>query len=282
MAEALRRGLSELGWTEGQNILVEYRYAEGQSQRYAAMMAEFVNLKVDVIVSGGGERAARAAKQLTQTIPIVVPVMADPVAAGLVENLARPGGNITGQSMQDTDISSKRLHFLRQLVPTLERVAILDDPGRPPVIMRATESAARAMGLQPLVFSAGRRLEDLEHAFNAMREAHTEALMVPPSSLFNAQRQRLVDLAAQHRLVTIYEHRRFTEIGGLIAYGPNIVEMYRSAARYVDKILKGAKPADLPIEQPTKFELVINLKTAKALDLTIPPLLLFQATEVIE
>lgn len=283
LGEALRQGLAELGWVEGQNILIEYRYAEGQRERYSAMMKELVDLEVDVIVSGGGGAAARAAMRLTDTIPIVIPVAGDPVAAGLVASLARPGGNVTGQSMQDAEVSTKRMQFLHQLLPDLKRVAILQDPRAlsSAYAVRATEAAARAIGLQLKILSVD-YLAELDGAFAAMKEEGTEALIVLSSSFFNMNRRQLIDLVAQHHLVAIYEHQSFVGAGGLMSYGPDITAMYRSAARYVDKILKGASPTELPIEQPTKFNLVINLETAKALGIEVPPSILLQADKVIQ
>jgi ABC-type uncharacterized transport system substrate-binding protein len=280
-ADALRRHLAELGWVDGQTLLIEERYAEGRPERYPALIAELIRLKVDVLVAGGGTAGARAAKRATGTIPIVMPVMGDPVAAGLVASLARPGGNITGLSMLNTEISAKRVELLREVLPKVERVAVLRDPATPQADVDATQVAARTLGLR-LQFLSASRPEEFQGAFQAARQASAEALIVLASGFFNTQRRRLVDLAAQSRLIAVYEHREFPYSGGLMSYGPNLVDMNRRAAKYIDKILKGAKPADLPIEQPTVFELVINLKTAKALGLTIPPSVLARADEVIE
>jgi len=279
--EALTRGLTELGWVDGQNILIDYRSAEGRPERFPALLAELISLKVDIIVAGGGTVGARAAKHATSTIPIVMPVVTDPVGAGLVSSLARPGGNITGLSMLNTEISAKRAELLRDVLPRAERVAVLRDPAADPTQAGTTQATARALGLRLQVLSVSRS-DEFPAAFEAARKARAEGLIVLASSFFNAHRRELVNLAAQNRLVTVYEHREFPDAGGLMSYGPNIVEMYRRAAYFVDKILKGAKPGDLPIEQPTKFELVINLKTAKALGLTIPPSLLGRADEVIQ
>lgn len=284
-ADALRRGLAEHGWVEGRNILVDYRYAEGQSARYPSFVAELIGLKVDLLVAGGG--SVQVAKQATSTIPIVFPAITDPVAAGLVASLARPGGNVTGQAQLDTEITAKRMQLLRELVPGMERLAVLRGIFSPQakiqgdVMEAAALSAARSIGLRPQVISVS-HMEELSGVLNSAREAGAEALMVLASAYFTADRQRVVDLAAENRLVAIYEHRDFADAGGLVSYGPNIAEMYRSTARYVDKILKGAKPDDLPIEQPTTFELVINLKTAKVLGLKIPPSILLRADRVIE
>ena len=280
-AEALRRGLADLGWVEGQNLLIEWRYAEGRPERYPALMEELIRLKVDILVAGGGTAGAQVAKRATSTIPIVLPVIGDPVAAGLVSSLARPGGNVTGLSMQNTEISAKRVELLREVLPTVERVAVLRDPAAPPADVNATQVAARSLGLRLQLLSVGRRGE-LHGAFQTVMRSGAEALIVLASGFFNTQRRQLVDLAAQHRLVTVWEHRDFAEAGGLMSYGPNLVDMNRRAAKYVDRILKGAKPADLPVEQPTVFELVVNMKTAKTLALTIPPSVLARADEVIE
>ena len=275
--ESLRRGLAELGWVEGRNILIEVRYAEGRMDRFPTMLAELIGLEVELIVAGG---SADAAKQATSTIPIVLPAVTDPVARGLVASLARPGGNITGLSQLDTETTVKRMELLRAIVPKLERVAVLSSV-ETPAQRDAMESAARALGLKLQTLTA-RRVEDLDGTFRAAANAHSEALIVLASALFTAHHRRVVDLAAQHRLVTVYEHRDFVDAGGLMSYGPNFEGLYRSAARYVDKILKGAKPADLPVEQPTNLELVINMKTAKALGITIPQLVLVRADRVIE
>jgi len=280
-ADALRRGLAELGWVEGQNLIIEDRYAEGRPERYPALIAELIHLNVNVLVAGGGTAGAQAAKRATGTIPIVMPVMGDPVAAGLVASLARPGGNVTGLSMLNTEISAKRVELLREVLPNVERVAVLRDPAAPPADVDATQAAARALGLRLQLLSASRP-EEFDGAFQAARKSRAEALIVLASGFFNTQRRRLVDLAAQNRLIAVWEHRDFANAGGLMSYGPNLVDMNRRAAKYIDKILKGAKPADLPVEQPTVFELVINLRTAKTLRLTIPPAVLARADEVIQ
>ena len=277
---ALRRGLAELGWVEGQNIHVEYRYAESQVERYPVLIAELLNLKVDVLVVGGGTAGARAAMRATSTIPIVLPIVGDPVAAGLVSSLARPGGNVTGLSMLNTEISSKRVELLRELRPRIEHVAVLRDPtvGGD---WDATQTAALRLGLRLQLLDAGRP-EEFRQAFETATKARAEALIVLASGMFNTQRRRLIELASQSRLIAVYEHRQFAEAGGLISYGPNLADMQRRAAKYIDKILRGAKPSDLPVEQPNVFELVINLKTAKALGLTIPQSVLLRADEVIQ
>jgi putative tryptophan/tyrosine transport system substrate-binding protein len=278
-ADALRRHLAELGWVEGQNLLIEDRYAEGRPERYPVLIAELIRLKVDVLVAGGGTAGAQAAKRATATIPIVMPVMGDPVAAGLVSSLARPGGNVTGLSMLNTELSAKRVELLREVLPRVERVAVLRDPATPQADVDVTHAAARFLGLRLQLLNVGPPGE-FPGAFQAARKA--DALIVLASGFFNTQRRRLIDLAAQNRLIAVWEHRDFADAGGLMSYGPNLVDMNRRAAKYIDKILRGAKPADLPIEQPTKFEFVINLKTAKALGLTIPPAVLARADEIIE
>ena len=279
--EALRRGLAELGWVEGKNILIEYRYAEGRGDRWPEFMADLIGLKVDLIVAGGGAGPTRAAQQLTNTIPIIMPATYDPVAEGLVSSLARPGGNVTGQAQLDAETTVKRMEFLKMLLPKAKRVAVLRSAALAQAHMDAMEAAARSLGLQLQVLTAG-RAEELDAAFGAFKDARAEGLIVLASAVFTAHRKRVVDLAAQHRLVAVYEHRDFVDAGGLISYGPNFEELYRGAAKYVDKILKGAKPADLPIEQPKVFELAINRRTAGALQLTIPQSLLVRADRIVE
>jgi putative tryptophan/tyrosine transport system substrate-binding protein len=280
LSEALLRGLSERGWVEGQSIVIEYRWAAGRPDRYPVLAAELVGLRVDLIVAGGGTPGALAAQRATSVIPIVTPITGDPVGAGLVTSLARPGGNVTGLSMQDTEISAKRLELLREALPKLARVAILRDPAGPTAGVAATEAAARSLGLTGHVVTA-RRPEDFESALDAAKRARADALIVLASSVFNTQRMRLVNLVARQRLPAMYEHRLFVVDGGLMSYGPDPVDLNRRAAVYVDKILKGAKPGELPIEQPTKFDLVINLKAANALGVTLPPAVLARATEVV-
>jgi putative ABC transport system substrate-binding protein len=277
--EGLRQGLRELGYVEGQNILIEGRYAEGKSERLPDLVAELVRLKVDVLLAAGGA-ATRAAKQGTTTTPIVS-VSGDPVAAGFVLGLARPGGNITGLAHFTTELSGKRLELLKETFPSLTRVAVLAHTAASPTELRATESAAQALGVQL------QRLEvqepaELAPAFAAMTRARADALIVLPSQVFFALRTQITELAAQHRLPAMYEGKEFVEAGGLMGYGPSVPDLFRRTATYVDKILKGAKPADLPIEQPTKFELILNRKTAQALGITFPPTLLVLADEVIQ
>jgi len=247
------------------------------------MMAELVRLKVDLIVAGGGGPAARASKQATSTIPIVAVLLGDPVASGFASSLARPGGNITGQSQQETEINAKRLELLKAILPKVKRVAMLSDlpADSRGILVDAGEAAARSLGLRLQVLGVS-RVEEFEGAFAAAKAAGAEGLVVHASAFFNYHRQRLINLAAQNRLPTVFENRGFAEAGGLISYGINIEEAYRSAAKYVDKILKGANPADLPIEQPTTFELVINLRTAKMLQVTIPQTLLVRAAQILQ
>jgi putative tryptophan/tyrosine transport system substrate-binding protein len=266
--------------------VIEYRDAEGKSERLPALAAELVALKVDVIVAAGGTLAALAAKQATRTLPIVFANAADPVADGLVTSLARPGGNITGLSNLLAELVSKCLEQLKQAVPGVSRVGVLWQPGAQAErtekdMLKAAEVAARALGVRPQ-FVEARAPENFDRAFSDMTRARAGALTLLTSAMFFSERRRLVDLAAKNRLPAAYPWREFVDAGGLMAYGPNAADLYRRAATYVDKILKGAKPGDLPVEQPTKFELVINLKTAKALGLTIPPSLLGRADEVIQ
>jgi putative tryptophan/tyrosine transport system substrate-binding protein len=283
--EAFRQGLRDLGYVEGRNVVIEYRDAEGKPERLPALAAELVALKVDVILAAG-ETHALAAKQATKTIPIVFAVAADPVASGLVTSLARPGGNVTGLSVLAPELVGKCLEQLKQAVPGVSRVAVLWQPGghgeRTDKDMRKeAEVAARALGVRLQLVEA-RGPADLDRAFSDMTKARAGALTVLPSAMLFTERRRLADLAARNRLPAVYPAREYVDAGGLMAYGANVADLFRRAATYVDKILKGAKPAELPVEQPTKFELVINLKTAKALGLTIPPSLLQRADEVIQ
>jgi putative ABC transport system substrate-binding protein len=283
--QAFLRGLHELGYVEGRNIVIEYRYAEGRLERLPALAAELVALKVDVIV-GSGVSAALAAKQATATLPIVFPVAGDPVTDGLVASLAYPGGNATGLSAVGPDLAGKSLELLKQAVPALSRVAVLWQPGflgerMERALRKETEAAGRALGVR-VQFVEARRPADLDGAFSQMNRERPGALTVWGGSVFLAERKRLVGLAAKTRLPALYVWREFVDAGGLISYGPDLADLYRRAATYVDKILKGTRPGDLPVEQPTKFELVINLKAATALGLTIPPSMLARADEVVE
>ena len=277
-------GLREHGWVEGRNLFVERRWAAGQEDQLPAMAADLVNLKMDVIVTLSTP-AAMAAKQATNTIPIVITFVADPLGSGLVASLARPGGNITGVTTIAPELVAKRLELLKQVVPDAGRIAVLWDPigltERTRRNMREeTEAAGRALGVN-LQFFEVRRPEDFERVFAAMVDARIGALLVSPTPMLFEARKGIVTHAAKNRLPTVYAWREAVEAGGLVSYATNFPEMYRRAAIYVDKILKGAKPGDLPIEQPTRFELVINLKTAKALGLSIPDSLLQRADEVI-
>jgi putative ABC transport system substrate-binding protein len=280
--EAFRHGLRDLGYVEGRTIAIAYRFADGQEARIPALAAELVRLPVDVIVVDG-ILAIRAAQHATTTIPIVMAVIGDPVGAGLVASLARPGGNTTGLSLMLPEVSGKRLELLREAMPTLAHVAVLWNPEvhDSRVVFQETQTAAPALGLRLQALEV-RRPAEFDQAFAAMTSAHAEALVVISNALFFSHRRQLAALAVRHRLPAIFHSREYAEAGGLMAYGANGEDLYRRTATYVDKILKGAKPGDLPVEQPVKFELVINLKTAEALGLTIPPTLLFQADEVIK
>jgi putative ABC transport system substrate-binding protein len=265
--------------------VIEYRDAEGKIERFPALAAELVALKVDVIVAAGTP-AALAAKQATTTDPIVFAAVFDPLTSGLVTSLARPGGNVTGTSTLAPELVGKCLEHLKQAVPGGSRVAVLWQPGAfgertEKDMLKGADVAARALGVR-LQFVEARGPEDFDRAFSDMTRARAGALTVLPSNMFTNERRRLVDLAAKNRLPAVYPWREAVDVGGLMAYGANFADLYRRAATYVDKILKGAKPADLPVEQATKFELVINLKTAKALGLTIPPSLLQRADEIIQ
>jgi ABC-type uncharacterized transport system substrate-binding protein len=284
--EGLLQGLRDLGYVEGRNLLIEYRDAEGKTERFPALAAELVSLKCDVIVTTGGTLAAQATKRATTTLPIVFASVGDAVAEGLVTSLARPGGNVTGLTVAATELVSKSLEVIKQAVPGVNRVAMLFKPDAMPDSakkdrLKAADVAARALGVRLQIVEA-RGAEDFDRAFSEMTRARADALAVPAINLFNLERRRLVNLAAQNRLPAVYPNRDFVDAGGLMSYGPNLADMARRAATYVDKILKGAKPGDLPVELPTTFELVINLKTAKALGLTIPPALLGRADEVIQ
>jgi len=286
LGEAFRQGLRDLGYVEGRNVVIEYRDAEGKPERLPALAAELVALKVDVIVTGGGTPPALAAKQATKTIPIVFSSVPDPVTDKLVTSLARPGGNVTGSSNLNPELVGKCLEQLKQVVPGVSRVAVLWQPGAMDErteqdILKAADVAARALGVRLQVVEA-RGSADVDRALSDITRARAAALTVLPSAMLFTERRRLVALAAKNRLPAVYAQREFVDAGGLMSYGPNLADLFRRAAVYVDKILKGAKPADLPVEQPTKFELVINLKTAKALGLTIPPSVLGRADEVIQ
>jgi putative ABC transport system substrate-binding protein len=278
--EAFVQRMRELGWIEGQTIVIEVRWGEGRAERYAALAAEFVRLKVDVIVTSGA--AVVAAKQATSVIPIVFPAAPDPLGSNLVASLARPGGNVTGLSMQQPDLASKRLQLLREVVPGLRRLTILANVGYPSAVveMGEVQAAVRTLGFEATTLEI-RRAEDIAPAFEGLRGG-ADALYVCSEPLVNTNRIRVITLALGARLPTMYGYREFVESGGLMSYGPNIPDLFRRAGDYVDKILRGAKPGDLPVQQPTKFDLVINLTTAKALGLKIPESFLLRADEVIE
>jgi putative tryptophan/tyrosine transport system substrate-binding protein len=282
-SEAFRQGLRELGYIEGQNIVLEYRFAEGRLDRLPALAAELVGLHLEIIVAAGGGVIGRAVKGATQNIPIVMTNVEDPVAGGLVDSLARPGGNVTGLSALTPELSAKRLEFVREIVPSLSRVGVLWDSDYSEKVteFNQTQMAARALNIevQSLEVQSG---TEIENALAAATKARVGALLVLPDPLTNTYQARIVEFAAGIRLPTMFSQRPPVSDGGLMSYGPNYADLFRRAATYVDKILKGAKPADLPVEQPTKFELVINLKTAKVLGLTVSPTLLARADEVIE
>ncbi len=279
---AFSKGLRDLGWVEGQNFTFERRYAEGKYEVLPGLAAELVRLRVDVIVPFGTP-ATRAAKNATETIPIVFARVGDPVGSGLVRSLARPGGNLTGVSVLSVELGAKRLELLREALPGVTRVGLLWDPSFSPAApeLRQIEGAARSFGveIQPV---AVQRPEEFEGALLAMKRQRAGAVYVMGGIVFSEHPKRLADLAAKIRLPIMAWRRELVEAGGLLSYGPNFPDMYRRAAGYVDKVLKGAKPADLPVEQPTQLELVINLKTARTLGLTIPPSLLARADQVIE
>ena len=274
--------LRELGWIDGRNVAIEYRWGEGRDERFAEIAAEFVRLKVDVIVTSGTPQVL-AAKQATSVIPIVFATAGDPVGTGLVTSLARPGGNVTGLSNQMNDLAGKQLELLREVVPNLRRLAIIGNIDNPIIVIEIgdVQAAARMLGLEVVTLEI-RRAEDITLAFEALVERRAQALYVMPDALVITNRARIHTLAMGMRLPTMYGSRDYVEAGGLMSYGPNYPNLFRRAAEYVDKILRGAKPGDIPVEQPTKFELVINLTAAKALGIEVPPTLLARADEVIE
>jgi putative ABC transport system substrate-binding protein len=282
LIEAFRQGLREHGYVEGQNIALELRSADGRADRFPALAAELVALKVDVIVAGA-TLAVLPAKQASTTIPIVFPVHTDPVGAGLVASLARPGGNVTGLSFSSEDLTGKRVQLLKEVVPGVSRIAVLwKSPNAAAMVqLKAVEVAAQALAVSVQVLEV-RDAQGLEAAFQAATTDHSGGLLIIDDPFTFLLRKRIVELARESRLPAMYGPREFAVDGGLIAYGANLEDMFRRAATYVAKILQGAKPADLPVEQPTKFELVINLKTAKALALTIPQSLVTRADEVIQ
>jgi putative ABC transport system substrate-binding protein len=279
--QALRQGLRDLGYVEGQNLVIDWRYQLGRADRLPTLAAELVHLKPDVIIADA-TGAVRAAMQATSTIPIVMASSADAVGTGLVPNLGRPGGNVTGVTIMLDEMSAKRLQLLKEAVPSVSRVAILWDPALPwhPAMLKNVEAAAPSLRLQPIAIAVRSR-GDFGNAFAEIASARVDALFVSETMTPSARRQ-IVDFAAKNRQPTMFMNGDYVAAGGLMSYAPDFSDTFRHAARYVDKILKGARPGDLPVEQPTKFDLVINLKTAKALGLTIPQSLLQRADQVIE
>ena len=280
--DAFREGLRQLGYIEGQNIVIEYRSADGRIERFPELAAEIVSRKVDVIVTRGTP-AALAAKHATATISIIMAASGEPVGAGIVASLARPGGNVTGLSAFVTELTAKRIELLREVRPQIARIALLDNMSNlsVPAQWEELKRATRSLGIESQLLDV-RRPEDLGRAFDAASSQRVDALAVGNDSVVIANRRRVAQLEVMHRLPAIYASREFVDAGGLFSYSVHYPDLYRRAATYVDKIFKGAKPAELPVEQPTKFELVINLTTAKALGLTVPPSLLARADEVIE
>ncbi len=281
--QAFRQGLHDLGYVESQNVIVEYRYAEGGLERMAKLAAELIRLKVDIIVSGGGSALARTIKRATNVIPIVMTSGSDPVGAGLIASFSHPGGNVTGLTSMTKDLSGKRLELLKEAVPKASRVGVLYDPNNPPKVIEFNEMqiAARSLRieLQPLLVKVSKGFES---AFKVATEARVDAIIALQSPLTVMHRKLIASLALKGRLPLMVLEKGLLDTGGLMSYGPDYADLSRRAATYVDKLLKGAKPANLAVEQPTKFDLVINLKTAKQLGITIPPEVLFRATKVIK
>jgi putative tryptophan/tyrosine transport system substrate-binding protein len=281
LLEAFRQGLRELGYVDGQNIAIESRY-EDKDDRLPALAADLVRSKVDVIVTTSGA-ATRAVQLTTRTIPIVMTLVNDPVGSGLVASLARPGGNVTGLTVMSPDLAGKQLQLLKEVVPKVSRVALLRNPDNPAAtaMLREAEAAAQALGVRLQTLEA-RNPPEIDSAFAAMTRERAGALLILPDGVFLSQRSQIAELAVKRRLPSIRQSSAFPEAGGLMSYGANYLDLMRRAATFVDKILKGATPADLPVAQPTKFELVINLRTAKAIGLTIPPALLQRADQIID
>ena len=280
--QAFRQELRALGYVEGQNLAIEYRSAEGKAERFPELAAELVRLQVDLVVTRGTP-AAIAAKKATATMPIVMAASGDPIGAGLVPNLARPGGNVTGLSSVMTELAGKRLELLREVFPTFSRVALLWNPTNPAARndWREADAAARALGVMPSSLEV-RKSEDFGPAFEAARKQRADVIVVLLDGLIQNHQRQIVDLARRHRLPGVYASREFAEAGGLLSYGVNYSDLYRRAAIYIDKVFKGARPRDLPVQQPTKFELVINAKTAKTLGVTIPPALVLRVDQIID
>jgi len=280
--QAFRQELRARGYLEGQNLAIEYRSAEGKAERFLGLADELVRLQVDLIVTRGTP-ATSAAKKATATVPIIMAANGDPIGVGLVPNLARPGGNVTGLSSVTTELGGKRLELLREALPTVSHVALLWNPTNPAARndWREADAAARALGLMPVSLEV-RKSEDFGPAFETARKQRANVMVVILGGLIQNHQRQIVDLARRHRLPDVYASREFADVGGLLSYGVSYPDLYRRAAIYIDKVFKGARPGDLPIEQPTKFELVINARTAKSLGLTIPPSLMLQADQVIE
>jgi putative ABC transport system substrate-binding protein len=279
---AFQQGLGDLGYVDGQNVIIKARWAEGNTERLPELAAELVGEKVDIIVSTGGTLTALATKAATTHIPVVFTAGGDLIRVGLISSLARPGGNLTGLNLLTTELGIKRLELLKESFPKIRRVAILGNPTNPNHAMQVneTQAAAKQLGLQVQVLEA-RNLNEVETAFSKLSEKSVSALLMLPDSMLNAHRERSAELATKSRVPAIFEFKEFVEAGGLMSYGTNIVAVYRRVAVYVDKIVKGAKPSDLPVEQPTNFEFVINLKTANQMGVTIPPNVLSRADKVI-
>jgi putative ABC transport system substrate-binding protein len=281
LLEAFRQGLQDLGYVEGKNIVIDLRWAEGDSQRIPEMAADLQSAKVDMIVTSGGV-ATLATKRAAATTVIVAIAVNDPIQLGLIQSLARPGGNVTGLAVLNTEIATKQLELLKEIAPKMSRVGVLSHPAsHGPEMLKEIAAAARALGLR-LDIQSARDPKDFERAFSALRQARAGALLILGASMFSTNRAALAALALEHRLPAIYLRSEFVEAGGLMTYGENFPDLWRRAATYVDKIIKGTKPADLPVEQPTKFELIINLKAAKQIGLTIPPNVLARADRVIK
>ncbi|MGH9429585.1 MAG: ABC transporter substrate-binding protein, partial [Terriglobia bacterium] len=275
---AFKRGLRDLGWIEGENITIEYRWAEGRYERFPSLAAELVRLKVDVIVAAG-ETATRAAMNATGTIPIVIAVSSDPVAAGLVASLARPGGNVTGLSSLAPELSGKRLELFKEAFPKVRHVAVLWTTVSK-LFIRETQAAAQSFRVKILSLEV-RSVEDFDNAFAVIRRERPDGLLVIPSAIMTVNSKRIIEFAAKNRLPATYPDSRYVEAGGLMSYGTNFADLYRRAAPSVDKILKGTKPADLPVEQPMRFEFIVSLIAAKQIGVTIPPNVLVRADKVI-
>ena len=282
LLDAFREGLQELGYEEGRNIIIEYRWADGKYDRFPALVAELIAAKVDAIVTAGTP-AALAVKKATTTVPLVMVAVGDPVGTGLVPSLARPGGNLTGLSSVAPDLEGKRLQLLREVVPALSHVAMFINSLNPFHIssMKQARTAAQAMGIK-LQLHDIRKSEDLDDAFAAIRKERPDALLILADRVFLHNRERMMDFTREQRLPNVNAYKELVEVGGLMSYGPSYEDMHKRAAIYVDKILKGAKPADLPIEQPSKFTFIVNLKAAKALGVTVPPQLLGLSDQLIE